>query len=468
MKKSKLALLLLLGVLIGAPIWVGLSTIAADISASNWSQTDASNTSTPPDGAPEGMAPSTVNNTMRAMMGAIKRFWDRANATVTSTGSSGIYALSYTVAPSTYVNGETFSFRANHTNGSTGATLNISSLGARTLVKPSTNGLIAVGASDIASGNHVTVQYDSTADQFAVVSGLPTSSSTLSAGDGISISGSTVSLGVNTLTTLSAPATNDDLPIYDTSVAAHRRINLVDLLSIVNSLTEETSVQPATDFVPMYDVSAGAIRKVKPQNLASFVVSATTFTASGTYTAPASLQYALVFTTGGGGGGGVGGNGVGAGGGGGGQAGGTAIGLLTAGTIGTSQSVTIGAGGGSASAGNNTTFGSILTGNGGAAGSAAAGTAGGVGGTGSGTASGGTLNLTGGNGVTAGSGNTTDNILSNGATGGSSFWGGGGAGGSTNGTDGAAYGSGGGGSRNNGTGGSGANGVVLIIEFKSS
>ncbi len=167
---------MMLGALIAGPLYIIGQAIAVDISASSWSETDASNNSTPPAGFPENQAPSTVNDSARALMGATKRFWNRINGTGTATGSSGVYALSYTVAPSTYVNGETFSFKANHTNGSTGASLNINSLGARTLVKPSTNGLIAVSASDIATNNRVMVQYDSTADQFVVVSMLPAGS----------------------------------------------------------------------------------------------------------------------------------------------------------------------------------------------------------------------------------------------------------------------------------------------------
>lgn len=264
------------GVLVAGPLYIAGQAITADISASSWSETDASNNSTPPDGAPEGMAPSATNNVIRMIMGAIKRTWDRSNASVTSSGSSGVYALSYSVAPTTYTNGETFSFRANHTNGSTGASLNISSLGAKSLVKPSTNGLIALAASDIATANHVVVQYDSTADQFVVVSGLPNSSTggtvtSVATGTGLTggpiTSSGTVSLSINTLTTLAAPATNDSLAIYDTSASAHRGITLQDFLSVVNALTEETNVQAATDYVLLYDVSASAARKVKPSNL---------------------------------------------------------------------------------------------------------------------------------------------------------------------------------------------------------
>lgn len=149
---------------------------ATDISSSTeYSETDASNNAATNPGWPENMAPSRVNDAARALQGAIKRFWDRVNGTLTSSGGSGVYALSYSVAPSTYVNGETFSFRANHTNGSTGGSLNINLLGVKTLVKPATNGLVALAASDIATANHVMVQYDSTADQFVIISHIPAS-----------------------------------------------------------------------------------------------------------------------------------------------------------------------------------------------------------------------------------------------------------------------------------------------------
>jgi hypothetical protein len=41
-----------------------------------WDPVDESNTAAPPAGAPENCAPSAVNNIMRAMMGATRRFYD--------------------------------------------------------------------------------------------------------------------------------------------------------------------------------------------------------------------------------------------------------------------------------------------------------------------------------------------------------------------------------------------------------
>lgn len=46
----------------------------ADVST--WSATAASNNATPPDGWPENMLPSQVNDTGREMMAAIRRFYD--------------------------------------------------------------------------------------------------------------------------------------------------------------------------------------------------------------------------------------------------------------------------------------------------------------------------------------------------------------------------------------------------------
>lgn len=134
----------------------------ADISASNWSETDASNTTAAPDGAPEGMAPSGVNDTMRAMMGAMKRLRDRNGPSVTSAGTNTV-TLTYTVAPAAYVTGDVYSFIAGGTN--TGpVTLNVNALGAKAV---QWQGFALRGGEIVASGM-VTVGYDGT--QFQLLS----------------------------------------------------------------------------------------------------------------------------------------------------------------------------------------------------------------------------------------------------------------------------------------------------------
>lgn len=100
----------------------------ADIEASNWNEADSSNTTAAPDGAPEGMAPSGVNDVLRAIMGAIKRWLNRSNPKLT-TGTSTAYVISYGVAPGALVDGMTHLVEFHTANGA-GATLNVNLLGA--------------------------------------------------------------------------------------------------------------------------------------------------------------------------------------------------------------------------------------------------------------------------------------------------------------------------------------------------
>lgn len=212
--------------------------------------------------------------------------------------------------------------------------------------------------------------------------------------------------------------------------------------------------------------AAGTVKSVKPQ----------IFSASGTYTPSTGMLYCLVQLVGGGGGGGGctnGGNFTGAGGG----AGGYSQELMTAATVGASQTVTIGAAGSAGNtsgsdggAGGTTSFGALLQATGGAGGvggSTIGSKAGGAGGVGSN----GDVN-TAGQGGSAGQGNATNNYSFSGA-GGNSYFGGGGDGKATNatGTDGSAGGGGGGGHSGNGTtsraGGAGGAGYMVITEWCS-
>jgi microcystin-dependent protein len=102
-----------------------------DISAANWSEDDNANTAAAPDGAPEGMAPSGVNNVLRAHQGALKRFYNWTNPKITG-GSSTAYTLSYAVAPGALVDGMTHLVQFHAVNAA-GATLNVNSLGATPL-----------------------------------------------------------------------------------------------------------------------------------------------------------------------------------------------------------------------------------------------------------------------------------------------------------------------------------------------
>lgn len=136
--------------------------------SAQWSEIDGSNTAPAPDGFPQAGSPAQdlwvdVPANGRALMGAIKRFWDRINGTVTATGSAGayVYTPSNTAFPTAYVQGETYTFKANFTSAG-GDTLNVNSLGAKPLYKPSASGLISVVAGDIQAGQIVSAIYDST------------------------------------------------------------------------------------------------------------------------------------------------------------------------------------------------------------------------------------------------------------------------------------------------------------------
>jgi hypothetical protein len=100
----------------------------ADISASNWNEADASNSAAAPDGAPEGMAPSGVNDVLRAHQGAIKRWYDWTIPKGTA-GTNTAYTLTYSVAPGALVDGMTHLVQFHAANGAA-ATLNVNGLGA--------------------------------------------------------------------------------------------------------------------------------------------------------------------------------------------------------------------------------------------------------------------------------------------------------------------------------------------------
>ena len=102
-----------------------------DIGASNWSEIDTNNNQPAPDGAPEGMFPSGVNDTIRAVMGALKRWFNWSVPKIT-TGSATAYTLAYGVSPGALVDGMTHLVRFHAANGA-GATLNVNSLGAKPL-----------------------------------------------------------------------------------------------------------------------------------------------------------------------------------------------------------------------------------------------------------------------------------------------------------------------------------------------
>ena len=96
-----------------------------------------------------------------ALLGVIKRFWERINGTVVATGSSDayVYATADKGLPLAYVQGEAYSFKAGFTNTGS-ATLNVNGLGPKPLMKQGVEGPRALAGGDVRRGQFVTVMYD--------------------------------------------------------------------------------------------------------------------------------------------------------------------------------------------------------------------------------------------------------------------------------------------------------------------
>ena len=142
----------------------------ADVS--QWSTTASSNNSASPNGAPEGMAPSGVNNVIRENMAAIAKWYSDSDGTLQSTGSSSAYVLATNSTHAALADMPLVAFRANH--ASTGAsTLAVDGLAAKAIVK---NHDVALIAGDIEVGQIVVVVYNATDDKYELISSADTHS----------------------------------------------------------------------------------------------------------------------------------------------------------------------------------------------------------------------------------------------------------------------------------------------------
>jgi hypothetical protein len=139
----------------------------SDLPNSNWSETDASNSAAPPNGWPEGMFPSDVNNSARAMMGALKR-WYKWSTPATTAGTSTAYTITYSVAPAALVDGMMHTVMFNAVNGAT-ATLNVNGLGAIPLYINTPGGWAQVPAGAITANMVSRVVYDSGTPSYRIL-----------------------------------------------------------------------------------------------------------------------------------------------------------------------------------------------------------------------------------------------------------------------------------------------------------
>lgn len=128
----------------------------------DYSATAGSNTNSPPNGAPENWAPSTVNDTIRELMARSAKFYKDASGSLTSTGSSNAYVLASNSTYTDLADISTLAFRANFEN--TGAaTINVDSLGAKSIqIEPG----VDIASGDIPTNKVIMLVYNATDDYF--------------------------------------------------------------------------------------------------------------------------------------------------------------------------------------------------------------------------------------------------------------------------------------------------------------
>lgn len=156
-----------------------------------WSETAASNNSSPPDGWPEGMAPSGVNNSAREGMAALKRFWNQINPVATTAGTSTAYTLTYDVAAGALYDGELVSFIAHATCGAA-PTLNKNSLGAKNLRKFTAGAWANLAAADLRINQIVVARYNLAATKWDVILTAFNSADFLQASSTVAMSGAAI------------------------------------------------------------------------------------------------------------------------------------------------------------------------------------------------------------------------------------------------------------------------------------
>lgn len=128
---------------------------------SQWSTTAASNNSASPDGWPESMAPSGVNDSARENMAALAKFYAGIKGALATTGSSNAYVLSTGSSHAALGDIGPVLFKSNFANTSA-ATIAVDGLAAKAI---EINGAALVGG-EIVSGETYIVAYNSGTDAF--------------------------------------------------------------------------------------------------------------------------------------------------------------------------------------------------------------------------------------------------------------------------------------------------------------
>lgn len=138
----------------------------SDIHTSDWSATASSNNATPPNGWPENMDFSKVNDTARENMAALKRWYNDISGVNTTGGTATAYTLAADRTIASYAAGQVFCFYVNAANTGS-ATLNVDSVGAKTIKKHHD---VNLAPGDLETDQICVVAYKATEDVFQLLS----------------------------------------------------------------------------------------------------------------------------------------------------------------------------------------------------------------------------------------------------------------------------------------------------------
>src|SRR5919109_3212293 len=194
----------------GAGVVLAIAGTSVADNISQWNITAASNNSSPPNGAPEGMAPSTVNDVMREIMAAAARWYQDTDGGLVTGGSGNSFTITTNNAHASLGAQSFIVFRANRAN--TGAsTLNVDGLGAKSL---RFDGSALAGAEIVANKIYV-VAYNSNDDAYDLQGFLPIVPLTKGGTGATTAAAARTNLGLGSIATVASP-----VPVANGSTAA--------------------------------------------------------------------------------------------------------------------------------------------------------------------------------------------------------------------------------------------------------
>ena len=133
-----------------------------DIAASDWSERDDRNTETVPNGFPVGAIPSYADQVGRMMMGATKRWYNKANPVYLTTGTGDDYVVAIEGNTTNINLYEMVRVRIDRSNVGATPTLQYGNTSPRTIVKAVGGSLGPLAAGDMAASADCALWYNGT------------------------------------------------------------------------------------------------------------------------------------------------------------------------------------------------------------------------------------------------------------------------------------------------------------------